>query len=105
MQVLLHATGADKVVTGLGVRRVAAGEGLAVAITHRDVFDHCLNNAEAVAHLKAELDAGGVRHSAQGLPLRGSEDFGRFNERSKAAMFLLGARREARCVTCWIEKI
>jgi amidohydrolase len=73
------------------VGRVAASEGLRVEITYRDVFSHCLNNAEAVAHLKAALDAEGVRHSAQGLPLRGSEDFGRFNSRSKAAMFFLGA--------------
>jgi amidohydrolase len=73
------------------VRRVAASEGLRVEIAYRDVFSHCLNNAEAVAHLKAALDAEGVRHSAQGLPLRGSEDFGRFNSRSKAAMFFLGA--------------
>ena len=73
------------------VQRVAASEGLQVTITYRDVFSHCLNNAEAVAHLKAALDAEGVRHSAQGLPMRGSEDFGRFNSRSKAAMFFLGA--------------
>ena len=73
------------------VQRMAASEGLQVTITYRDVFSHCLNNAEAVAHLKAALDAEGVRHSAQGLPMRGSEDFGRFNSRSKAAMFFLGA--------------
>jgi metal-dependent amidase/aminoacylase/carboxypeptidase family protein len=73
------------------VQRVAASEGLEVRITYRDVFSHCLNDVEAVAHLKAALDAEGVRHSVQGLPLRGSEDFGRFNYRSKAAMFFLGA--------------
>jgi amidohydrolase len=73
------------------VQRVAAGEGLKVEITYRDVFSHCLNNAEAVAHLRNALDAEGVHHSVEGLPLRGSEDFGRFNDRSKAAMFLLGA--------------
>ncbi|KRR14000.1 hypothetical protein CQ10_09280 [Bradyrhizobium valentinum] len=32
-----------------------------------------------------------MQHSAQGLPMRGSEDFGRFNTRSKTAMFFLGA--------------
>jgi metal-dependent amidase/aminoacylase/carboxypeptidase family protein len=73
------------------VQRVAASEGLKVRFAYRDVFSHCLNNGEAVAHLKAALDAEGVRYSAQGLPMRGSEDFGRFNSRSKAAMFFLGA--------------
>jgi amidohydrolase len=73
------------------VQRAAASDGLKVRITYRDVFSHCLNNAEAVAYLKAALDVEGVRHSAQGLPMRGSEDFGRFNARSKAAMFFLGA--------------
>ena len=73
------------------VQRVAASEGLQVRITYRDVFSHCLNNAEAVALLRSALDAEDVRHSAQGLPMRGSEDFGRFNSRSRAAMFFLGA--------------
>ena len=73
------------------VQRVAASEGLQVTITYRDVFSHCLNNAEAVAHLKAALDAEGVQHSAQVIPMRGLEDFERFNSPSKAAMFFLGA--------------
>jgi amidohydrolase len=73
------------------VRGVAASEGLKAEIIYRDVFSHCMNDVEAVAHLRNALDAEGVQHSAQGLPLRGSEDFGRFNYRSKAAMFFLGA--------------
>jgi amidohydrolase len=76
------------------VQRVVASEGLKVGITYRDVFSHCLNDAEAVAHLRSALDAEGVHHSVDGLPLRGSEDFGRFNYRSKAAMFFLGAGRQ-----------
>ncbi|MBR0725549.1 hypothetical protein JQ612_13500 [Bradyrhizobium manausense] len=50
-----------------------------------------MNAPEAVAKLKTALDAGGVEYSGQALPLRGSEDFGRFDHRSKAAMFFLGA--------------
>jgi amidohydrolase len=76
------------------VRSVAASQMLKVEIAYRDVFSHCMNAPEAVAHLKSALDAEGVEHSGQGLPLRGSEDFGRFNHRSKAAMFFLGAGAE-----------
>ncbi|MDF0580579.1 amidohydrolase [Bradyrhizobium yuanmingense] len=76
------------------VRRVTAGEGLSTEIAYRDVFNHCANDVDAVAHLRNALDAEGVRHSAEGLPLRGSEDFGRFGYRSRSAMFFLGAGKE-----------
>jgi metal-dependent amidase/aminoacylase/carboxypeptidase family protein len=73
------------------VHSVAESERLQAAIAHRDVFSHCMNAPEAVTHLKNALDAEGVKHSGQGLPLRGSEDFGLFNQRANAAMFFLGA--------------
>jgi len=73
------------------VQSVAASEGLKAEIRYRDVFNHCMNDADAVVHLRNALDEEGVRYSGQGLPLRGSEDFGRFNYRSKAAMLFLGA--------------
>ncbi|UPJ46495.1 amidohydrolase [Bradyrhizobium sp. 200] len=73
------------------VQSVAESEGLKAEITYRDVFNHCMNDAEAVGHLRNALDAESVQYSGQGLPLRGSEDFGRFNYQSKAAMFFLGA--------------
>ncbi|MCA1425784.1 MULTISPECIES: amidohydrolase [unclassified Bradyrhizobium] len=76
------------------VRRVTAGEGLSTEIAYRDVFNHCANDVDAVAQLRSALDAEGVRHSAESLPLRGSEDFGRFGSRSKSAMFFLGAGKE-----------
>ncbi|MCA1501133.1 MULTISPECIES: amidohydrolase [unclassified Bradyrhizobium] len=76
------------------VRRVTAGKGLSTEIAYRDVFNHCANDVDAVAQLRSALDAEGVRHSAEGLPLRGSEDFGRFGSRSKSAMFFLGAGKE-----------
>ncbi|MVT50325.1 amidohydrolase [Bradyrhizobium yuanmingense] len=76
------------------VRRVTAGEGLSTEIAYRDVFNHCANDVDAVAHLRNALDAEGVRHSAEGLPLRGSEDFGRFGSCSRSAMFFLGAGKE-----------
>jgi amidohydrolase len=73
------------------VQSVAASERLRAEIIYRDVFNHCVNDADAVVHLRNALDAEGVHYSGQGLPLRGSEDFGRFNYQSKAAMFFLGA--------------
>ena len=73
------------------VRRVAEDERLKVEIAYRDVFAHCMNAPEAVIHLKNALDAEGIAHSARGLPLRGSEDFGLFNREAKSAMFFLGA--------------
>jgi metal-dependent amidase/aminoacylase/carboxypeptidase family protein len=69
---------------------VAREHGLGVAIDYHDVFHHCDNAPEAVAHLRRALDAEGVRHRA-GPPLRASEDFGRFGETAPAAMFFLGA--------------
>jgi amidohydrolase len=70
----------------------AAGEtGLGVEIHYADVFAHCENAPEAVAHFARALDAEGVAHDAQGLPMRASEDFGRFGKAAPAAMFLLGA--------------
>ncbi|MCA1453654.1 amidohydrolase [Bradyrhizobium sp. BRP22] len=73
------------------VRRVADSERLEVDVVYRDVFGHCTNAPEAVARLKDALDAEEIEYSGQGLPLRGSEDFGLFNRRSRSAMFFLGA--------------
>ena len=72
------------------VRDAAGAAGLAHAISYHDVFVHCENDAEAVAHLRRALDAESVRHSP-GEPLRASEDFGRFGSAGKSAMFFLGA--------------
>jgi amidohydrolase len=72
-------------------RGVAESEGLKVEIAYRDVFGHCMNAPEAVAHLKNALEAEEIEYSGQGLPLRGSEDFGLFNQQSRSAMFFLGA--------------
>ncbi|MBL0373739.1 amidohydrolase [Rhizobium sp. KVB221] len=73
------------------VQRVASEAGLALSITYDDVFLHCENAPDAVAHLKRALDAEGIMHDAGDLPMRGSEDFGRFGKHAPAAMFFLGA--------------
>ena len=68
----------------------AAGP-LATEISYHDVFRHCENDPEATAILGRALDTAGVPWDAGSLPMRASEDFGRFADVAKSAMFLLGA--------------
>lgn len=75
--------------------RAAAGNRFDLEVSYDDIFDHCENAPEAVAHLRRALDAEGIVHDAAGLPMRGSEDFGRFGQIAPAAMFLLGAGEAA----------
>ena len=70
---------------------IAAEEGLACTIDYHEIFVASLNASEAVDRLRAALDAEGVPHSEEGLPMRASEDFGTFGHTSKSAMFFLGA--------------
>jgi len=72
-------------------RQAAAAAGLGLTISYEDVFDHCENAPAAVAALRRAMDAEGVRHGLGDLPMRGSEDFGRFGQSTPAAMFFLGA--------------
>lgn len=73
------------------VSEVAAREGLCVSIAYHDVFAHCENDPEATLILARALDASGISHDERGLPMRASEDFGRFGHGAKAAMVFLGA--------------
>ena len=72
-------------------RQAGADAGLGVEISYDDVFDHCENAPEAVAHLRRALEAEGVAYDPGHLPMRASEDFGRFGQTTPAAMFFLGA--------------
>ena len=72
-------------------RQANEAAGLEVAISYTDVFDHCENAPEAVAALRRAMDGEGVPHETGDLPMRGSEDFGRFGQTNPAAMFVLGA--------------
>ena len=72
-------------------RQSARNVGLGVEIAYADIFAHCENAPEAVAHLRRALDAEGVTHDLGNLPFRGSEDFGQFGKARPAAMFFLGA--------------
>ncbi|WP_416355364.1 amidohydrolase [Aureimonas phyllosphaerae] len=71
-------------------KRAPAGHGLSIDISYHDVFRHCENHPDAVRILRAALDAQGVPHSP-GQPMYPSEDFGRFGDHARSAMFFLGA--------------
>jgi amidohydrolase len=70
--------------------RAATENGLAVSFSYHDEFRHCMNDAEAVDLIRAAMDAENLPHEA-GETFRASEDFGRFADVSKSAMFFLGA--------------
>jgi amidohydrolase len=81
------------------VRKAAKDFGLKVEITYDDVFVHCENAPEAVADIRAALNALNIPHDERGLPIRASEDFGRFGHeilkdgkphQPKSTMFYLG---------------
>jgi metal-dependent amidase/aminoacylase/carboxypeptidase family protein len=74
------------------VRTEAARDGLGVDISTQDAFSATVNDPQAITRLTAALDALGMRHDDAGLPLRGSEDFGRFGVGgTKMAMMFLGS--------------
>ncbi|PFG62560.1 amidohydrolase [Thioclava sp. ES.031] len=73
------------------VREAADALGLEREITYHDVFRHCENAPEANAILRAALRAEGIETTETDLPMRASEDFGRFADHGPAAMALLGA--------------
>ncbi|MCX5496642.1 amidohydrolase [Kaistia dalseonensis] len=70
---------------------IANEEGLGVSFSHHDAFDACFNAPEATALLRRALTDAGVPIVTTGLPMRASEDFGRFSRICPTAMFLLGA--------------
>ncbi|ADZ70559.1 amidohydrolase [Polymorphum gilvum] len=72
-------------------RDAAAAGDLGLSIAYDDVFHHCENDPDAVALIRAALAAEAIPSSEGHLPMRGSEDFGRFGLRAKAAMVFLGA--------------
>ena len=74
------------------IAQEAAADGLTTGFATQDAFSATTNDPEAIACVAAALDALGVSHSAANLPLRGSEDFGRFGQDgTSAAMFFLGS--------------
>lgn len=72
-------------------RKLAEQDGLSVAFSHHDRFAACTNHPEAAAAITRAVEALGLQHDGRGLPMRASEDFGRFGAVARSAMFLLGA--------------
>ncbi|NBN63307.1 amidohydrolase [Pannonibacter tanglangensis] len=92
LRTLTDAGMADLCASAEGLaRQVAEQAGLGLAMTWHDIFHHCENAPEAVAVLAAALDAEGIPWSAGSLPMRASEDFGRFGALCPSAMVFLGA--------------
>jgi amidohydrolase len=72
------------------IRDAASADGLDVEIAYRDAFDSAVNAPPAVEKVVGALGAEGVKWRV-GLPMRPSEDFGRFSAEAPSALFLLGA--------------
>lgn len=68
----------------------AAQASLQVAFEVCDDFAASINDAEAVHVAIGAMDAIGVTHTDQGVPMHASEDFGVFGWNAKAAMLCLG---------------
>lgn len=74
------------------VRTEAARDGLTVSFETQDNFAATVNDAQAITRLTSALDALNIPHDDRNLPLRGSEDFGRFGvDGTKMAMMFLGS--------------
>lgn len=71
---------------------IATAHGLKLDFATHDDFSATVNDAPAIARLTAALDALNIPHDDRNLPLRGSEDFGRFSDSdTKMAMMFLGS--------------
>lgn len=68
----------------------AARAGLSVKFAVCDAFAATVNDPAAVEVAAAAVEALGVDHGPEGLPMRASEDFGVFGWGAKAAMLCLG---------------
>lgn len=77
------------------VMQSADEAGLQVDWSYHDIFHHCENHAEATELLRGALKSEGIPLVDLELPMRGSEDFGRFGAAAKSAMFLLGSGLES----------
>ncbi len=78
-------------VTVAGLDAAGRRHGLVTTFDEHDVFVHCDNDPEATAILAQAVADAGLSLGTEGLPMRGSEDFGRFGRTAKSAMLLLGA--------------
>jgi amidohydrolase len=72
-------------------REAASRNGLTMTFDYHEIFVASINAEEAVEHLRVALDAEGISHDEERLPMRASEDFGIFGHSSKSAMLFLGS--------------
>lgn len=72
----------------------AAAQGLGVTVTYHDDFAACTNDADATARLRAAVAAEEIPLINGDMPLRASEDFGRFGACARTAMLYIGAGTE-----------
>ena len=72
--------------------QIAQNHGLTVTFETHDNFAATVNDPQAITRLTAALDALHIPHDDRNLPLRGSEDFGRFgDDQTRMAMMFLGS--------------
>jgi metal-dependent amidase/aminoacylase/carboxypeptidase family protein len=73
----------------------ASAHGLTVAFETHDDFAASVNHPEATARIIAALEALGIAYGPDDLPMRASEDFGRFGQPgTRSAMLFLGAGQD-----------
>ena len=71
---------------------IARSQGLPVSFETQDDFAASVNHPEATAQIAAALHALNIPHDEGDLPMRASEDFGRFGQPgTRSAMLFLGA--------------
>lgn len=76
------------------VKNLANAHGVKVTLAYQDHFRACTNDPQATAVLDRAIARLGLTKEDGHLPMRASEDFGRFADLSKSAMFLLGSGTE-----------
>jgi metal-dependent amidase/aminoacylase/carboxypeptidase family protein len=64
---------------------------LALDVSYHEVFEACVNNAEAVAALTQGFAAQQIPYQMSDVPQLWSEDFGQFAQGAKTAMFWIGS--------------
>ncbi|MDO5603956.1 MAG: amidohydrolase [Paracoccus sp. (in: a-proteobacteria)] len=76
--------------TGIA-RQAAQAHDLDITISWHEHFAASVNDPQATAILARAAAAAGISLSAEHLPMRASEDFGRFGAGGRTAMILMGA--------------
>ena len=74
------------------IAQEAAADGLTAGFATQDAFSATVNAPEAITRIAAALAGLGLSYGDENLPLRGSEDFGRFGQDgTRSAMLFLGS--------------